>query len=1132
LGGQTSESPGWLAALLIALSGDVETNPGPITRENEGAESSAQTPTATLSPTMPKLQRFDETPIKKCRNTPPKLIKTKTAKQIDTTSKKYKYKQPQLTILQLNANGIRNKIKELKILADESKADIITIQETKLIETNRTPQLEGYATVRQDRKIDKGGGIITFISAELEYTNLAIPTFNKLNIEMQLIRLTGKKTKYHIANVYIPPRKQNANAKEEDEDITKLFDNLSKYENLIITGDFNAHSDMWHSTHLDHRGKTIQDIILNTDMETMNEDSPTRLSKGQNQNNTSPDITIVHTSLAQKASWSTLYKINSDHLPILLIVEANKIKKDGQEQRAFVNYKKANWKDFTQYLEDKLEEKLSQTNVQIMNKDLVKAIIEADRKYIPKGKIKRKASILPTEIRNKIDKRNEMRKNNSKDPNLNKLNEEINKDIRDHHAEQWKNKLGEDWSHNKNVNKLWSVIKSLKKCDKNSTNKCLQFDNKLSQSALETANLFNKQFTSAIKHKTKPENRKINREIQKLQGEEIKITSDEVKTAIKTTKTTYSCGPDEVNIHHLKHLGSVAVEFLTKMFNIALNSNTIPEVWKQAKIIPILKPNKDENQSKSYRPISILSTIAKTLEKILLPHITDNIPNNIHQHGFKKNHSTTTALHKLTNTITKGFNKVQPPKRTIAVAIDMSKAFDTVNHYKLLQKIRRTEIPNTVVKFLANYLKGRKGYTIYGNLCSKKKLIKTGVPQGGVLSPVLFNIYMSDFPVPPEDVTADTYADDITTTSTNTNYKAAESKLQPYLNKINEWTKDNDLKINPDKSTATLFTSDPAEYSNQLSLTLDNKLIPTCQHPKILGVTFDPKLTFNKHITNVREKAAKTMNILKSLTTTKYGKQKETIETTYKAITRPIIEYASTIWSPVTSETNIEKLQTVQNQALRLCTGCTRDTNADHLHTETKILPVLEHLKLHASNYEQKIRQESHPLNELIYQNTARNKKQDILNTNNNYTIKPTCRKEVLSKEEIQLNMKEIHTKIVNHQLVNTKINKIIGERAPEVDKSELDLPRLDRVRLSQLRTGKSPFLRTYLNKVDQKNYPSDLCPLCKKKPHTTQHIFECEKMRTELVILDLWKQPVSVAALLAAWEAKIKGSTEEGNGQ
>ena len=429
-GGQTSKSPGWLAALVIALSGDVERNPGPIssdTREEAVPESPTQicetnnsinNTTSTLSPSMPQLRRFDETPIKKTRNTPPKLVKVKKAKQINKTTKIDKSNRPQLTIIQLNANGVRNKMQELKILADESKTDIITIQESKLTETNRTPQLEGYSTVRQDRKADKGGGLITFISLELEYTNLAIPTFNKLNIEVQIIRLSGKKTKYHIANIYIPPRNQNANAEEEDEDISKLFDNLSKYENLIITGDFNAHSEMWHSTHSDHRGKIIHDIISNSDLETINEDSPTRLSRGQNQKNTSPDITILHTSLAQRASWSTLYKINSDHLPIMSIIEAKEIKKEKQEHRTFVNYKKANWNDFTQYIEEELEKNLSQTNVQTMNKELIKVIKEADRKYIPKGKINRKNEVLPTEIRNKIELRNDMRRNNSKDPNL------------------------------------------------------------------------------------------------------------------------------------------------------------------------------------------------------------------------------------------------------------------------------------------------------------------------------------------------------------------------------------------------------------------------------------------------------------------------------------------------------------------------------------------------------------------------------------------------------------------------------------------------------------------------------------------------------------------------------------------
>jgi len=105
--------------------------------------------------------------------------------------------------------------------------------------------------------------------------------------------------------------------------------------------------------------------------------------------------------------------------------------------------------------------------------------------------------------------------------------------------------------------------------------------------------------------------------------------------AIKNTKNKNSVGPDNLNIRHLKHLGPIAIQYLTDMLNLALSTNTIPQIWKLANIIPIPKPNKDPNLGTSYRPISLLSPIAKTMEKILLPYITSNIPQVKHQHGFK-----------------------------------------------------------------------------------------------------------------------------------------------------------------------------------------------------------------------------------------------------------------------------------------------------------------------------------------------------------------------------------------------------------------------------------------------------------------------------------------------------------------
>ena len=126
----------------------------------------------------------------------------------------------------------------------------------------------------------------------------------------------------------------------------------------------------------------------------------------------------------------------------------------------------------------------------------------------------------------------------------------------------------------------------------------------------------------------------------------------------------------------------------------------------------------------------------------------ENIPAISYQHGFKHKHLPHTALHNIFHQITTGFNNPRPPQRTVAVILDTSKAFNTVN----IHKLTLTNILNIIIKFIANYIKGLQACTSYNGTLSKLKRINTGVPQGGVLSPTLFNIYTSDIPLPPKDV--------------------------------------------------------------------------------------------------------------------------------------------------------------------------------------------------------------------------------------------------------------------------------------------------------------------------------------------------------------------------------------------
>ena len=154
-----------------------------------------------------------------------------------------------------------------------------------------------------------------------------------------------------------------------------------------------------------------------------------------------------------------------------------------------------------------------------------------------------------------------------------------------------------------------------------------------------------------------------------LQPKQINITTEQVLAAIKNSKNNNSTGP--INIKHLKNIGKNGLQYLTNIYNAAINDNKIPHVWKWANTIPIPKPNKDINIGTLYRPISLLSVIAKRLEKVILPYITQNIPNITTQ-------VQNTALH-INNTVATGFNQPIPPTRTITVALGMSKAFDTVN---------------------------------------------------------------------------------------------------------------------------------------------------------------------------------------------------------------------------------------------------------------------------------------------------------------------------------------------------------------------------------------------------------------------------------------------------------------------
>ena len=885
------------------------------------------------------------------------------------------------------------------------------------------------------------------------------------------------------------------------------------YDNNIITGDLNAHHHTWYSPYTDHRGTTINNIINDSDYTIINENQPTRLpipTHRQRQQPTSPDLTIIPTHLSSNTTWTTVKKLSSDHLPILTTTFIVHKHKKSFKKKTFTNFNKALWTDYTHWIDQQLRNHTPSDNIQQETDIITSTIINADKKFIPRGNINKKTKPIPQHILSKIHDRNQLRSTAPNHPQIPILNQEINKSLSEHKQQIWKNHIESTWDHKNNQTTYWKTIKSLnnKLPITNDPNRSINFNNSTANTNKEIANSFNKYFTNPTNYQSDRTKRTTLRALHNLETTPLIFSTPQTLKAISKSKPSKALGPDHLAPIHLKHLSYYTIDRITKLYNNIINHNIIPNSWKTAKVIPVLKPNKDPNQHTSYRPIALLSPLAKILESIIHTIIKPHLPQCPHQHGFKPKHSTTTALHSIIDPIIRGFNQKQPPQRTALIAIDFSQAFDTVNIYTLINKIiHNTTIPNILKKFIGNYIHGRQGYTSYNNHNSKIHIFKTGVPQGGVISPVLFNLYLSDIPTPTNPrIHLTSYADDITITASHSNYRTAETILQPYLNRITNWAIDNNLKLNTGKTQTTLFTPDPAEYSKSLNLSINNDLLATNPFPIILGLNFDPKLTFSTHIKYTKTKAYKTIKIYKALTGSSWGKHKDTLLHTYKTITRPILEYACSTWAPIISSTNNNHLQIVQNQIARIATGHTADTNNNIVNLEAKLLPIASHTKIHSSNFRYDTTLPDHPLNHLHYNPTPpRLKRKSIFNHTDDLITLHTAHHDQDQLPHKTQAKKIIHTQAVQQHLATIPDNSILHRRPPDIDETEKQLTRKTQRTLAQLRANKSPFLLSYLNHIDPTSHPSPLCPLCEVAEHNTTHLFECPHVPTVLDPDSLW---------------------------
>jgi hypothetical protein len=394
------------------------------------------------------------------------------------------------------------------------------------------------------------------------------------------------------------------------------------------------------------------------------------------------------------------------------------------------------------------------------------------------------------------------------------------------------------------------------------------------------------------------------------------FTMQELHEALLQCKPFKASGLDSIPNVLIKKLPLQALNYLLNIYNDYAWLLYWPNVFKCAKVIPIPKAGKAHDKPGNYRPISLLNTIGKIMEKLLLKRIDSHTTSNSiiidAQFGFRKSFSTTHQLKRVVNQLKE--NKTQR-KSTGAIFMDIEKAFDCIWHNGLLHKLKEFKYPMYVIKLIKSFLTDRK-FSVYADgRMSEWRAITAGLPQGSSLSAILYSIYTADIPIP-RDCEAAFFADDAAYLIAAKSSNVIVKKLNKSITTINKYYKNWKIKINAGKTQAVLF---PYNNSRKRTPSVVLKMGETTIHfqnsAKYLGLTLDHKLNFAKHIESKKRKAYARLAMLYPLIANKYLSTKNKI-IIYKSILRPAVTYASPIWGGVAS-CHHKKLQIFQNKCLK-----------------------------------------------------------------------------------------------------------------------------------------------------------------------------------------------------------------------
>ena len=409
------------------------------------------------------------------------------------------------------------------------------------------------------------------------------------------------------------------------------------------------------------------------------------------------------------------------------------------------------------------------------------------------------------------------------------------------------------------------------------------------------------------------------------------VTENELLNLIKKLPVDKAPGLDCIPSNLIKCSADYIVKPLTYIFNLSFSHGVFPEHLKIAKVIPIFK-KKDKSLAGNYRPISLLSIFNKLLEKLMYVRLYSFLTKfDIlfkHQFGFRGNHSTILAIIEITDNIRHELDK---GNSVIGTYLDLSKAFDTVNHKILLDKLHYYGIRGLANTWFESYLTNRKQTTFVNSTSSTLKKVITGVPQGSVLGPLLFLIYANDIASCSPKHQLRLFADDTNLFVSGKDLNLVFTETQELLNNLEQWFLDNQLTLNIEKTCYSIFTN---KHVSGKSLFIHNTEIQRASSVKYLGVYLDENLTWDTHINNVCSYLIKLTGVLNYVSN---FVEKEHAIQIYYAYVYPHITYGIEAYG---SSPNylIKKLQATQTRLLKLLFRKGYRESATQMFSESELL--------------------------------------------------------------------------------------------------------------------------------------------------------------------------------------------------